>query len=55
MGIQGLLPLLKKVIIEKHISSFKNKKVAVDTYAWLHKAMYGCSSEIANGEDNIKW
>jgi exonuclease 1 len=55
MGISGLLPLLKPVTKVNHISSYKNKRIAVDGYAWLHKAVYGCCLELATGVDSDKW
>lgn len=55
MGISGLLPLLKPVTKVNHISSYKNKRIAIDGYAWLHKAVYGCCMELATGVDSDKW
>ena len=49
MGIQGLLPLLKPCIIDRHIAHFRNRRVAVDTYAWLHRAVYSCAADLCNG------
>ena len=40
MGIQGLLPVLEEIQEHKHISDYKGKTVAIDSYCWLHKAMY---------------
>jgi len=37
MGIPGLLPFLNRIKRKRHISYYANKKVAVDTYCWLHK------------------
>lgn len=55
MGIQGLLPLLKPVIRDNHISNFEGRRIAVDTYAWLHKAAYSCAADLCNGVENKKW
>ena len=55
MGISGLLPLLKPVTTSGHISAFRNRRIAVDGYAWLHKAVYGCCVELATGVDCDKW
>ncbi len=41
MGITGLLPLLKSVTRRVHLRDFAGLAVAVDTYSWLHKGMYG--------------
>eukprot|EP01041_Mallomonas_annulata_P005736 gene5736-11598_t len=50
MGIQGLLPLLKPVTSIEHIQLYRNKRIAVDTYGWLHKATYGCCVEMCTGK-----
>ena len=55
MGIQGLWPQLKSITRHRHISYFSGKRVAVDTYAWLHKAVYGCCTELAFGTKTDKW
>jgi exonuclease-1 len=55
MGIQGLLPAIQSSIIPRHISYFAGKCVAVDGYAWLHKGVYGCSTDLANGTENNSW
>jgi len=46
MGITGLLPFLKGIQKDIHISSFKGMKVGVDAYCWLHKGVYSCSTQI---------
>ena len=53
MGIKGLLINTKEVGKKKHISDYKNKKIGIDGYAWLHKALFQCSIEVAS-EKNIK-
>jgi exonuclease 1 len=55
MGINGLLPLLKPVVVSNHIRSFRSKRVAVDGYAWLHKATYSCCVELATGKPTNQW
>ncbi len=55
MGITGLLPILKPIIENKHISFWKGKRVAVDTYSWIHKALYGCATDFASHPDTSKW
>lgn len=47
MGIQGLLPLLKPIQTQTHISCFKGQRLAVDGFAWLHKAAHTCAEELA--------
>ncbi|KAI5670730.1 hypothetical protein M9H77_11094 [Catharanthus roseus] len=46
MGIQGLLPLLKSIMLPIHIRDLEGSCVAVDTYSWLHKGALSCSKEL---------
>lgn len=55
MGIQGLLPLLKSIQRQTHLSELKGKTLAVDGYVWLHKGAYGCAVELANGRPTTKY
>lgn len=56
MGIQSLLPALKSVVdADLHISAFRGRRVAVDGYAWLHKAIYGCCVELCEGKPSTAW
>ena len=55
MGIGGLLPLLKPVTRDRHISHYAGKRLAVDGYAWLHRASYGCCLQLAMGEVTTAW
>jgi len=58
MGIKGLLPALNDIIHVSHLEAFRGKIVAVDTYAWLHRAVYACSLELCLGETterHIEW
>ena len=51
MGIQGLLPLLKR--IQKPVSiaeHFAGQVIGVDAYCWLHKGAYGCAMELVEGK-----
>ncbi|EOA39755.1 hypothetical protein CARUB_v10008403mg [Capsella rubella] len=49
MGIQGLLPLLKSIMVPMHIKELEGCIVAVDTYSWLHKGALSCSRELCKG------
>ncbi|KAK7318873.1 hypothetical protein RJT34_03580 [Clitoria ternatea] len=49
MGIQGLLPLLKSIMVPIHIKDLKGCSVAVDTYSWLHKGALCCSTDLCKG------
>ncbi|WVO21750.1 uncharacterized protein IAS62_003062 [Cryptococcus decagattii] len=55
MGISGLLPLLKEVSVNGHISEFKGKKLAVDGYVWLHKGAFGCAEDLVKGKKSTKF
>jgi exonuclease 1 len=55
MGIQGLLPSVKGHIRESNISEFAGRRVAIDGYAWLHKAVYGCAMDLCRGIETTKW
>jgi len=58
MGIQGLLPLLKPITNTVNLKTYAGKTVAVDTYSWIHKAVFGSCVEIVtsqNIEEKMKW
>jgi exonuclease-1 len=55
MGISGLLPLLKSIQRQRHLSEFAGQTVAVDAYVWLHRGAYGCASELALGKPTHKF
>ncbi len=56
MGIQNLLPAIKPVIdADLHISAFRGKRVAVDGYCWLHKAVYGCCADLCQNKPTTAW
>ncbi|PIA30599.1 hypothetical protein AQUCO_05500130v1 [Aquilegia coerulea] len=54
MGIQGLLPLLKSIMIPIHIEELRGCSVAVDTYSWLHKGALSCSKQLCKGEPTTR-
>nr|XP_009604428.1 exonuclease 1 isoform X1 [Nicotiana tomentosiformis]XP_033512784.1 exonuclease 1 isoform X1 [Nicotiana tomentosiformis] len=54
MGIQGLLPLLKSIMLPINIKELKGCSVAVDTYSWLHKGAFSCSKELCKGIPTTK-
>lgn len=49
MGIGGLLLNLKGITEDVHIKEYAGKKAAIDTYVWLHKGSYSCSTELCQG------
>ena len=54
MGITGLLPFLKGIQRNVHISSFRGKKVAVDAYGWLHKGAYSCAAQLVMKTEKVE-
>ncbi|XP_052275253.1 exonuclease 1-like isoform X2 [Dreissena polymorpha] len=50
MGIQGLLPFLKKIHQPVNVSQFAGCTVAIDAYCWLHKGAFSCAEKLALGE-----
>ena len=55
MGVSGLLPILKPVIEDAHVRDFAGKKLAIDAFAWLHKAAFTCAYELAMGMPTDKY
>lgn len=51
MGIDGLLALLKPIIKKQHISTFRNKNLAIDALPWIYKGIYGANIQLG-GEMN---
>lgn len=49
MGITGLLPALKSITQDVHISEYEGLTVGIDAYGWLHRGAYTCSVELALG------
>lgn len=55
MGIQGLLPAIKDRLRPAHVSELRGLRVAVDAYAWIHKATYSCCVELCTQPGTLKW
>lgn len=53
MGIKSLLKNTKSVSKRRHISHYRNKTVAIDGFAWIHRASYNCPEEVIF-EKNIR-
>ncbi|TVU34906.1 hypothetical protein EJB05_16762 [Eragrostis curvula] len=49
MGIQGLLPQLKSIMVPIRVEELRGQTVAVDTYSWLHKGALSCSDSLCKG------
>ena len=52
MGIQGLLPLLKSIELPITMAELSGNIVGVDAYCWLHKGVYGCALQLAEGKES---
>ncbi|XP_044256754.1 exonuclease 1 [Tribolium madens] len=50
MGISQLLPFLEKSTRPCHVSEFRGRTVAVDSYCWLHRGARSCALQLAKGE-----
>ncbi|XP_045606109.1 exonuclease 1 [Procambarus clarkii] len=50
MGIQGLLPFLRKASREANLKDFKGQTAAIDAYCWLHKGAFSCADKLVRGE-----
>jgi len=55
MGIQGLLPLLKSISTEKHISDYRGQRVGIDSYCWLHLCVYSCARDLIFSRPTTKY
>ncbi|XP_017780251.1 PREDICTED: exonuclease 1 [Nicrophorus vespilloides] len=58
MGITGLIPFLKKknpAIERGHLRDFKNKRVAIDAYCWLHRGVFCCAEDLFFGRKTTKY
>ncbi|XP_017067860.2 exonuclease 1 [Drosophila eugracilis] len=51
MGITGLIPFVGKASSQLQLKDIRGSTVAVDTYCWLHKGVFGCAEKLARGED----
>ncbi|KAG2765844.1 hypothetical protein PC129_g12890 [Phytophthora cactorum] len=49
MGVTGLLPVLKSVTDQVHVSKYAGKTVGVDASDWLYKGAYSCPVDIVLG------
>lgn len=54
MGITGLLPFLKSIQKDVHVSALKGMKVGVDAYCWLHRGSYSCATQIVMKTVEVK-
>ena len=54
MGISGLLKSLESIQTKKHISDYKNLRIGVDGYCWLHKAVYSMRNDLIENPNSTK-
>ncbi|CCH58749.1 hypothetical protein TBLA_0A09650 [Henningerozyma blattae CBS 6284] len=47
MGISGLLPQLKTIQNPVSLRRYEGQTLAIDGYAWLHRAAFSCAYELA--------
>ncbi|CUS23477.1 LAQU0S10e01288g1_1 [Lachancea quebecensis] len=55
MGIQGLLPQLKPIQQPITLIRYEGQTLAIDGYAWLHRAAHSCAEELALGRPTSKY
>lgn len=55
MGITNLLITLKNKITIRNISYFENKRIAIDTYSWIHKSLYGSINKLLEDSNSESW
>ncbi|CDK26816.1 unnamed protein product [Kuraishia capsulata CBS 1993] len=55
MGVTGLLPLLKAAQVPCSLEDYRGKTLAVDSYAWLHKAVFSCAMELVRDQPTQKY
>lgn len=55
MGISGLLPLLKPVTTQVHVSELRGLRIGVDAYVWLHKGAFGCAPDLCQGRPTKRY
>ncbi len=49
MGIPGLLQLVAPVTVPVHVQQLAGRRVAIDSYSWLHKGAYACAQQLVQG------
>lgn len=51
MGVAGLLPVLKSVMDQVHVSKYAGKTAGVDACGWLYKGAYSCAADVVLRRD----
>ena len=56
MGIQGLIPFVKRHHASVNLTKYKDMLVAVDGYVWLHRGAFSCALDLlTKKEETTKW
>lgn len=55
MGVTGLLPQLKPIQNPVSLHRYEGCTLAVDGYAWLHRAAHGCCEQLCLGEPTTRY
>ncbi|KAL6949985.1 hypothetical protein ACO0QE_000654 [Hanseniaspora vineae] len=55
MGVTGLLPQLKPIQNPVTLHRYEGCTLAVDGYAWLHRAAHGCCEQLCLGEPTTRY
>ena len=53
MGIEGLLKFVATKAKRVNLARLKGKKVGIDGYVWLHKAVYSGNLELATNKEGL--
>ena len=54
MGINGLLKVLESIGKKTDLEKYRYKRMAVDGYCWLHKAIFTLKGEIIENPNSTK-
>ncbi|GAB64877.1 exonuclease I [Plasmodium cynomolgi strain B] len=52
MGITNLLPFLKPIAKNTHISKYKNEVIGVDIMCWIHRGLISCAYDVVTDNYN---
>ena len=55
MGVSGLLPALRASTQQVHLRDYRGKRVAVDSYVWLHRAVMTCAADLCMNVPTTKY
>lgn len=55
MGISGLLPQLKPIQQPVTLQRYQGNTLAIDGYAWLHRAAHSCAMELSMNQPTSKY